>query len=157
MSRYVERNEDMSPRGRLRVIIQDDGDAIVSVVSDPDELRFMPSAEFCTHAGGGRSKHTREAIYALFLAMERDNKERPLLTKNEEPAEPLRESAIASLTSQRDALLAACEALRPSSRGPGCWCPDYHGTQRVGHHAACILTRAAVAAATAKEHSDAIS
>jgi hypothetical protein len=141
MSRYVERNEDMSPRGRLRVIIQDDGDAIVSVVSDPDELRFMPSAEFCTHAGGGRSKHTREAIYALFLAMERDNKERPLLTKNEEPAEPLRESAIASLTSQRDALLALCRFWAAKCA----WCG---GTGILGDGTCfeCKATREAIAA-----------
>jgi hypothetical protein len=31
----AERFEDMSPRGRLRVLQQDDGDIIVEVVEDP--------------------------------------------------------------------------------------------------------------------------
>jgi hypothetical protein len=78
-ARRVERREDMSPKGRLAVIIQVDGDAIVSVLPDPDEsYSLYPSAEFCTHAGGGRSPRTREAIHRLFEAMEKDNAENPI-------------------------------------------------------------------------------
>lgn len=115
-TRFVERNEDMSPRGRLRVMIQEDGDAIIAVIPDPDEGRFLPSAEFCTHAGGGRSKHTREAIYALYKAMERDNEERPLMARNEDPVEPLRESTLAALKAQRDQLQSRLDAAVEACR-----------------------------------------
>ena len=80
MVRIFERNEDMSPHGRLRIILQEDGDAIVCVVPDPDAdgLR-QSSVEFCSRgAGGGRSRHTLEAVRALADAIRRDNEESPL-------------------------------------------------------------------------------
>lgn len=81
MSRHVERFEEMSPKGRLRVHVQDDGDVIIAVIADPDEHRLgssvMMSAEFCTYAGGGRSPHTRNAILALYEAIVLDNIENP--------------------------------------------------------------------------------
>jgi hypothetical protein len=75
------RNEDMSPDGKLTVYMQQDGDIIVSMWgrgSVNDELRFA-QVEFCTlFAGGGRSKHTREALVPLAEAIEKDNEERPI-------------------------------------------------------------------------------
>jgi hypothetical protein len=80
MSRTVDRNEDMSARGRLRLIQQEDGDIIVAV--QPEEkglIQSGASVEFCVPgAGGGRSSHTLAALRALMDAMERDNQERPI-------------------------------------------------------------------------------
>lgn len=77
--RYV-RNEDMSPDGKLTVIMQEDGDLIVAIDSyDAMGFRSSASAEFCTHGGGGYSKHTREALIKLAEAIEKDNKEKPIV------------------------------------------------------------------------------
>lgn len=78
----VERDGDMAPRGDmvLRVDKQDDGDVVVTVMekSRSGEL-LMASCEFCTVGmGGGRSTHTRQALFALMVAMEKDNAECPL-------------------------------------------------------------------------------
>jgi len=78
MVKKIERLEDMSPRGRLRLTRQD-GDIIVAVQSDKDGL-LQPgdSVEFCSIGiGGGRSRHTYAALLALMEAMERDNAEEP--------------------------------------------------------------------------------
>lgn len=75
MSKEAERFEDMSPRGRLRVIQQDDGDMIVCVIEDPNSqgccAGLSASVEFCT--SGGKSRRTREALRALMHAMAEDN------------------------------------------------------------------------------------
>ena len=80
MTRVVKRNEDMSQRGHLKLMIQDDGDIIVAVY--PEENGFVEpggSVEFCIPGtGGGRSTHTHKALLALYEAMEMDNKERPV-------------------------------------------------------------------------------
>jgi hypothetical protein len=75
--KIVERNEDMSRHGRLRLIQEDDGDIIVSIVPDPTEgLSGMFSAQFCTiGSGGGKSPKTLAALRALMQAMEDDNGE----------------------------------------------------------------------------------
>ncbi|RTL42961.1 MAG: hypothetical protein EKK53_11200 [Burkholderiales bacterium] len=77
MSREAERFEDMSQRGRLRVIQQDDGDMIVYVIEDPNSPNGGASAgvEFCT--SGGKSPKTRAALLALMVAMGEENAERP--------------------------------------------------------------------------------
>lgn len=77
MTKQAERFEDMSPRGRLRVIQQDDGDMIVYVIEDPNSINGGASAgvEFCI--SGGKSPKTREALRALMLAMAEENEERP--------------------------------------------------------------------------------
>lgn len=79
--KIVERNEDMSPRGKLVVLQQDDGDIIVcSQGMDRDLVQPGSSVEFCAiGSGGGRSPHTLRALYALMEAIERDNAERPLV------------------------------------------------------------------------------
>ncbi len=77
--RIVTRKEDMSPRGRLRLIFQEDGDVIVVIDPDPDERMRDNSVEFCSvGGGGGRSRHTIEALRALGEAMIKDNTECPL-------------------------------------------------------------------------------
>ena len=81
MSQIVERLEDMSPCGFLRLILQTDGDVIVVVSPDPsdtDQKFFAGTArqvEICTHAGGGKSPRTLKALHALFDAMVQDNQD----------------------------------------------------------------------------------
>jgi hypothetical protein len=79
-NRTVERYEDMTRLGRLRLIFQPDGDAIVAIVPDPDEPDWRSqSVEFCAvGAGGGRSPHTIRALRALAAAITRDNTETPI-------------------------------------------------------------------------------
>jgi ATP-dependent protease HslVU (ClpYQ) peptidase subunit len=78
--KMVYRNEDMSPRGKLTVLVQDDGDVIVcSQGMDRDLVQPGSSVEFCAiGSGGGRSPHTLRALYALVEAIERDNAEQPI-------------------------------------------------------------------------------
>jgi len=74
--KMVERYEDMSPTGRLRLIRQQDGDIIVAIEPTTDARPFERNVEFCTRSGGGQSMHTLRALIDLFKAMERDNIER---------------------------------------------------------------------------------
>lgn len=80
--RRVERNEDMSPNGRLTVIQQDDGDVIVGIVPNSMEdarRHYVQSVEFCSvGSGGGRSPRTLEALRALMDAIEADNRAWPI-------------------------------------------------------------------------------
>ena len=71
----VQRFEDMSPRGRLVVHQQDDGDIIIAVYEDPSEpVPSSASVEFCTRfGGGGQSPRTWAALVSLMLAIELDN------------------------------------------------------------------------------------
>lgn len=71
----VERIEDMSRDGRLRITLQDDGDVVLTVI---DKTRHgqhrMASVEFCCPgAGGGGSPKTRQALIQLAVAMATDN------------------------------------------------------------------------------------
>ena len=70
-----ERAEDMSPDGRLQVLIQADGDAIITAVSRDAAGKFsMTSVEFCAPGGGGgRSPRTRAALVELARAISEDN------------------------------------------------------------------------------------
>lgn len=73
--RTAERFEDMSPRGRLQVLQQSDGDMIVCIIEDPDSrgccAGLSASVEFCT--SGGKSPKTLAALRALMEAMAEDN------------------------------------------------------------------------------------
>ena len=77
MKSQIQRYEDMSPRGCLRLFRQNDGDIIVVAVPNPEdaERRGLPpfgiGVEFC--ASGGQSPNTREALLALWEAIEKDN------------------------------------------------------------------------------------
>ena len=77
--RIAERFEDMSQRGRLRVMQQDDGDMIIEVIEDPKSqgccAGLSASVEFCT--SGGKSPKTREALLALMMAMAEENSQNP--------------------------------------------------------------------------------
>ncbi len=80
--RHVERYEDMSPLGKLSIVIQEDGDVIVGII--PSDLEtfetrgFIQTAEFCALGyGGGQSPHTLAALRQLAEAIERDNAEHP--------------------------------------------------------------------------------
>jgi hypothetical protein len=75
----ADRKEDMSQRGRLRVILQDDGDVVICTQGMDRGLRQPGSpVEFCTPmGGGGKSPHTHKALIALFRAMQLDNEENP--------------------------------------------------------------------------------
>lgn len=80
MNAMVSRNEDMSPIGKLVLYRQEDGDVIVVVSGDPDNM-YDNSVEFCSvGSGGGRSPHTLKALYWLMDAMVKDNTERPIGT-----------------------------------------------------------------------------
>lgn len=79
---HVERFEDMSRRGKLSLMEQDDGDIIVGVIpSSLDDFRrkgLIQTAEFCTvGVGGGQSPRTLAALRTLMDAMEADNREAP--------------------------------------------------------------------------------
>jgi hypothetical protein len=71
----AERFEDMSPRGRLRVLREQDGDVIVCVIPDPQAHPGQPmlSVEFCTSGGG--SPRTHAALLNLLDAMAQDNED----------------------------------------------------------------------------------
>jgi len=75
----VERPEDMSQKGKLRVFVEDDGDVIVAVheeVKDDDGTPMVgPGVDVqfcCPHSGGGHSPETWKALLALAKAMRRD-------------------------------------------------------------------------------------
>ena len=82
--RRVERLEDMSVRGRLRLLQQEDGDIIVAVQSEKNGmLQIGDAVEFCTTGmGGGKSPRTLAALRALMVAMEEDNKAEPMRSPN---------------------------------------------------------------------------
>jgi len=77
----VSRKEDMSPSGFLQLIIQEDGDAVITIQeSDGNgDMQGMATAsvEFTTpFIGGGGSRRTHTALLALAKAMAEDNAER---------------------------------------------------------------------------------
>lgn len=67
---------DSNNSGTLSVIVDDDGDAHITVWND----RGMNSLEFCTLMGGGRSARTRMAIIRLADSIRRDNEDAAGLT-----------------------------------------------------------------------------
>ena len=74
----VARNEDMSPRGYLRLLLDNDGDVIVAVAQDDGNgfIESVSSVEFCTIGmGGGGSQRTYRALRELMIAMDEDNKD----------------------------------------------------------------------------------
>jgi len=74
----VERYEDMSPDGRLRLIRQADGDVILAIIPPIGSGRPMVDVEFCSiGAGGGQSPNTLRALRDLMEAMRLDNIEQP--------------------------------------------------------------------------------
>ena len=75
--REAKRYEDMSQNGFLRVMQQPDGDMVVAIWPGTADMSRM-SVEFCCPGtGGGRSKHTVDALRALMVAIDLDNTEQP--------------------------------------------------------------------------------
>lgn len=68
---YARREDDSD--GSLRVVIDDDGDAWISVLG----VRPGHGLRFRTLAGGGSSRRTRAALLLLAKAIQLDNEERP--------------------------------------------------------------------------------
>lgn len=84
VNEFYERREDMSPDGKLSLIMQEDGDIIISIfgkgrMHDRDQYCTV-AVEFCT--SGGRSHHTRMALRALMVAIEKDNTDAPIEIDN---------------------------------------------------------------------------
>lgn len=78
MTEVIERLEDMSIKGRLRLYLQEDGDIIIAVHEQTSDglVGCGESVEFCT--SGGKSPRTLAALRMLAEAMRQDNAERPL-------------------------------------------------------------------------------
>jgi hypothetical protein len=75
--KIAERFEDMSPKGKLKLIQQDDGDIIVVVSPDHEARKSADKqVEFCTCGGGGQSPRTLAALRELMIAIDLDNKEK---------------------------------------------------------------------------------
>lgn len=74
-ARDVGRYGDMHPRAHIRVGLDSENDAYVSVWDEDGG----GSVEFCNQGGGGggSSSRTRLALIALMVAIEADNAERP--------------------------------------------------------------------------------
>lgn len=76
MSAIRSRPSDMDPTLRLQIICDDQDDMHISIrgsAKDP----LGTAVRFCTHAGGGKSLHTRRALEQLMVAMARDAEENP--------------------------------------------------------------------------------
>jgi hypothetical protein len=85
MPEIASRVGDMDPDLNLKLCAENDGDMIVAIehngrivgghiISDPD----IPSAEVQFCVSGGRSPHTRKALFNLMKAMEQDNQMCPV-------------------------------------------------------------------------------
>lgn len=78
-SRDTARLEDMSPRGHLRVTLDESCDVQVEVFDG----ETFACVEFCAGAGGGgKSPRVRLALIALMVAIEADNKADVLGTRH---------------------------------------------------------------------------
>ncbi len=76
MERYL-RKEDMSPDGKLCMVMEDDGDICLSIIRGNNGRNR--DVQFCSvGSGGGKSRHTLEALRNLMKAIELDNQENPL-------------------------------------------------------------------------------
>lgn len=80
LNKLYKRIGDMSPTDHLAILMEADGDVIVLAEETGMGEKYPKRSEvqFCTGYGGGRSKHTRNALINLADAIEKDNKERPI-------------------------------------------------------------------------------
>ena len=70
---------DMDCQAALVVHMQPDGDLVVWIGSPYYPNSEVREVEFCSiPAGGGRSRHTREALKNLIEAIQKDNEECPI-------------------------------------------------------------------------------
>lgn len=80
MNKSVSRKEDMSPRGQIKVLIDDQGDIHVTVFEDNGNgiIENSASIEFCCcGSGGGKSPNTVRALRDLAEAIKLDNCKTP--------------------------------------------------------------------------------
>lgn len=78
--KQVSRKEDMSQRGQLRILHDEEGDIHIVVYGDDGDGFIDKSAaiEFCSCGmGGGKSPNTMRALVKLMEAIEMDNEESP--------------------------------------------------------------------------------
>lgn len=70
---------DMDCSSALVVHMQDDGDIVVWIGAPHYPSMDYREVEFCAiPSGGGRSRHTREALKNLIEAIQKDNEENPI-------------------------------------------------------------------------------
>jgi len=75
-NKLVTRLEDMSPTGRLNLMMQPDGDILIQILEDDGygEIGNIAAIEFCAiGTGGGQSPRTLKALVNLMIAMKEDN------------------------------------------------------------------------------------
>jgi translation elongation factor EF-G len=86
MKEKVKRVGDMHPNRALEIHVQPDGDIVIFITQDRmpigdtdfgDPRTRAAQVEFCL--SGGRSHHTRQALFALIEAMKKDEAERPIV------------------------------------------------------------------------------
>ena len=75
----VDRKEDMSPDGYLRLTMEQDGDIILTVASGGRNggINRFADVQFCTAfgGGGGASPRIHRALRELMVAMAEDNRD----------------------------------------------------------------------------------
>ena len=74
MNRQIARKCDMGGGVKLRLLLEEDGDVLVSVMKETDRVAF-DAVEFC--ASGTNSPRTQCALHELYRAMQQDEEERP--------------------------------------------------------------------------------
>lgn len=93
----TERLDDMSPGGFLRLMLDDDGDIIVTVAQcyDSGVISRVASVEFCAvGSGGGKSPRLRRALIDLMGAMAEDNLDQSLSVRASKNTEEHEQEAI---------------------------------------------------------------
>jgi len=73
MTRKIARKCDMGSNTKLQLLIEEDGDVIVSVMKTTDRVSFQ-SVEFCM--SGTQSPKTAAALHNLYRAMVLDEEDR---------------------------------------------------------------------------------
>lgn len=75
----VDRREDMSPNGYMRLLMEQDGDIVVWIAEGEDDgspCRTFAQVQFTAPwGGGGRSPKTHAALRELMRAMAEDNRD----------------------------------------------------------------------------------
>lgn len=74
MTREIARKCDMGSNMKLKLLIEEDGDVIVTMLPKDHRVSFE-SVEFCT--SGTQSPNTVAALHNLYKAMEQDEADRP--------------------------------------------------------------------------------
>lgn len=81
-TRTAGRRDEVYGKRSVRIEIKGDGDIVLYIEHDgvpiEDEDGNRAQVEFATtSSGGGRSLHTRKALFQLFRAFKKDARERP--------------------------------------------------------------------------------